>query len=99
MKPEPVPAAAAPRRMTMVEAVVQARAALGTVTTLTVDAIGRCERQGHGGWLVHVDVVESMARMGDNDLLATFEIEMDGEGEPLRIERLGRYRREDREAP
>lgn len=85
-------------RMTMVEAIVQARAALGTMTTLSVDAIGRCERQANGGWVVKIDVIESMARMGDNDLLATFEIEMDGEGEPLRIERLRRYRREDRDA-
>ena len=84
-------------RMTMVEAIVQARAALGTMTTLAVDAIGRCERQGNGGWVVKIDVIESMARMGDNDLLATFEIEMDGEGEPLRIERTRRYRREDRD--
>lgn len=98
MKIEPVHGLA-PHRMTMVEAIVQARAALGTVTTLTVDAIGRCERQAHGGWVVKIDVIEALARMGDNDLLATFEVELDGEGEPSRIERLGRYRREDKDQP
>jgi hypothetical protein len=30
--------------MTMMEAIVETRAALGTVMTLAVDAIGRCER-------------------------------------------------------
>lgn len=49
--------------------------------------------------MVKIDVIEALARMGDNDLLATFEIEMDCDGESLRIERIGRYRREDRDQP
>lgn len=98
MKPEAL-RVPEPTRLSMHQAIVAARNALGAVTSLAIDAVGRCERQANGAWQVKIDVIEAMARMGDNDLLTTFEVELDGEGEPLRIERLGRYRREDRDQP
>lgn len=34
-----------------------------------------------------IDVVKSVARMGDNDLLASHEVRIDPEGEPLNVTR------------
>ena len=83
--------------LTMMGAIGQARAAVGTMTTLQFDSVSRCERQGDGGWIVSLDLIESMARMGDNDLLATYDVQLDAEGEPLNVVRTRRYHREDRD--
>lgn len=86
-----------PRRLTMQAAIGIARDTVASMTVLSFDSVGRCERSTNGGWTVQVDVIESLARMGDNDLLATYAVEIDADGEPLQINRLRRYHREDRE--
>lgn len=101
MKPEksvpfPMPQPETPR-LSMMQAIAQAKAAIASLTVLTFDAVGRCERQPDGGWIVALDLIESMARMGDNDLLATFEVELDPSGEPVNMMRTRRYHREDRD--
>ena len=45
-----------------------------------------------------VDLVESVARMGENDLLAAYEVTIGVDGELKHFTRLRRYRREDMEA-
>ena len=84
-------------RLSMMDAIVQAKTAVATMTVLQFDQIARCERQPDGGWVVVIDVVESVARMGDNDLLASYEVRIDPEGEPLNVTRTRRYHREDRD--
>ena len=42
-----------------------------------------------------VDVIESAARLGDNDLVAAFEVRIDQHGEVLSCSRTRRYRREE----
>lgn len=86
-----------PPRLSMMAAIRVARDALATMTALDFDSVGRCERRGDGGWIVHLDVIESVARMGDNDLLATYAVDIDAEGEPLQVNRTRRYHREDRD--
>jgi hypothetical protein len=93
----PYPPAKEVPRLSMMQAIAQAKAAIATLTVLQFDAIGRCERQTEGGWIVALDLIESMARMGDNDLLATFEVELDAGGEPVNMMRTRRYHREDRD--
>lgn len=100
MKAEPKasftqPVAAVPR-LSMMAAVKSAREALSGITSQGVDSVGRCERRSDGGWIVELDVIESPARMGDNDFLATYAIDIDAEGEPLQINRTRRYHREDK---
>ncbi len=84
-------------RLSMMDAIVQAKTAVATMTVLPFDQIARCERLQDGGWTVVIDVVESVARMGDNDLLASYEVRVDPEGEPQNVTRTRRYHREDRD--
>lgn len=84
-------------RLSMMQAIAHAKAALATMTVLQFDSVGRCERQPEGRWTITLDLIESMARMGDNDLLATYEVDLDAEGEPLNMMRTRRYHREDRD--
>lgn len=98
--PEPAPApaagqaAAAAPALSLTRAMTEARRAVAVFTELPVDAVAACTPEG-AGWRVEVDVVESRARMGDNDLLATFEVGIAPSGEVTGFRRLGRYLRDD----
>lgn len=80
---------------TMMAAMKAARAAVAELTGLPVDSVAQCLRDGDGPWRVTVDVIEVPARIGDNDLLATFEVLIGDEAEVQGFERRGRYHRED----
>lgn len=75
-------------------AIQRAREEVVRLTDLKVDAVTRVHRLPDGGWTVVMDLVESIARMGDNDLLATYELELDTTGTLVAMSRLARYRRE-----
>lgn len=77
-------------------AIARARDELSLLTQLPMDAVASTRRQAEGGWTVVMDLIESAARMGDNDLIATYEVEIAEAGDVIRIERIDRYRREDR---
>lgn len=64
------------------------------LTDQPFDAIALCEAEGEG-WRVEVDVIESRARMGDDDLITTYQLEMSLEGALRGYRRLGRRRRFD----
>ena len=80
------------------EAIAIARRSVTGITDQTIDSVAHCQKQESGVWHVVVDVIESSARMGDNDLLAAFEVHVDETGEVIYCSRTRRYRREDREA-
>ncbi|WP_299881893.1 gas vesicle protein GvpO [uncultured Sulfitobacter sp.] len=84
--------------LSMMDAIGRARTAIGTMTGLDIDAVVHCAKSSAEGasWAVTLDVVESRARMGDNDLLSAYEVQLDAAGELLHFERLRRYHREDR---
>lgn len=84
--------------LTMMEAIGLARDAISSMTALEVDAVVTCARSAVEGasWAVTLDVVESRARMGDNDLLSAYEVQLDKAGDLIHFERLRRYHREDR---
>src|SRR6185437_14991821 len=46
-----------------------------------------------GGWIVEVEVVEDRRIPPSADMLALYEIELDGDGEPLGYQRTHRYMR------
>jgi hypothetical protein len=94
--PDPVENwAATPDRLTLIEAIGLARRTAAQLTELPVDGIAESGRHADGGWRVLVDVVESAARMGENDLLATHEVILSPEGDLTGFSRLRRYHRED----
>lgn len=82
----------------MMEAIGLARTAISSMTGLEVDAVVHCAKSSTEGasWAITLDVVESRARMGDNDLLSAYEVQLDEAGDLLHFERLRRYHREDR---
>lgn len=84
----------AARTMTLVEAMSLARRSVALFTELQIDAVASCERVD-AQWRVCVDVIEAAARMGDNDLLCTYEVMIDPAGEVTRFNRLQRYHRND----
>jgi len=89
--------ASGPQPLRMKEAIAVAKDAVADMTGMTADSVARSLKAEDGTWAVHIDVVESLARMGDNDLLATYEVRVDTTGELQHFQRLRRYHREDRE--
>ena len=77
--------------------VALARDNLGLFTDMPVDQVVSCTRLGDD-WRVEIDVIEATARLGDNDLLATFGLTLSSSGDVLAIERVRRYGREDKGA-
>lgn len=84
--------------LTILQAIDQAKEAVAAMTGLTVDSVVHCSRSDDLNWGVSVDVVESFARMGDNDLLATYELSIGPSGDMLSYSRIRRYHREDRDS-
>ena len=83
--------------LTILQAIEQAKDAVGTMTGLSVDSVVHCSRGDDLNWAISVDVVESFARMGDNDLLATYAVTVTPGGEMQSFSRTRRYHREDRD--
>jgi hypothetical protein len=88
-------AAAGAAPLGLAGAVNRAREELALLTQLQVDAVTRSARRPDGGWTITLDLIESVARMGDNDLLCTYEVSLDPQGGVTDLARIARYRRED----
>lgn len=84
-----------PPAFSMLEAIKGAKDAVTSMTGLGVDTVAQCQRDEGDGWRISLDVIEIPARMGDNDLLATYEVQIGPGAELLGYTRLRRYHRED----
>lgn len=84
--------------ITMRDVVALAKTFVADMTALTPDAVAQCNKGADGQWTVVVDVIESPARMGDNDLLAAYEVAIGPDGDMAGFKRLRRYHREDQGA-
>ena len=72
------------------------RAARDVVVELTgkqVEGISGLNRGEEGGWVVCLDVVELVRVPSSTDLLATYEVCLDGDGVLVDMERRRRYTR------
>jgi hypothetical protein len=83
--------------MNTLQVTITAKDAVNAITGFKADAVTRCE-QRDGGWYAVVDVLESKARVGDNDLISTYELIMDVKAEVTAYKRLRRYYRTERGA-
>ena len=83
--------------ISLMEAISVARAAAAEFTGLPLDGIAASGADPAGGWRVTVEVIEGAARMGENDLLAAYDVRLAADGALTGFERIRRYRREDRE--
>ncbi|MFA8442740.1 gas vesicle protein GvpO [Yoonia sp.] len=84
--------------LTMLDAIDAAKAAIGSMTGQQIDAIVQCSRADAGDWTVSIDVIESFARMGDNDLLTTYQVQLNAKADLVNFNRLRRYHREDQKS-
>ncbi|MEO0761211.1 MAG: gas vesicle protein GvpO [Pseudomonadota bacterium] len=81
--------------VTLSEAVIAARRELSAMTGLAVDQVSGCDATEEG-WRITVDLLETKARIGRNDLIATFVAEIDASGSMTGFSRAARAFREDR---
>lgn len=80
--------------MKLQDASRMAREMIKDLTGVEVDAVSLCQKNGDD-WIVEADVVESAARMGDDDLLTAYRLDISGEGELISFRRIGRHKRTD----
>ena len=83
-----------PHKIDLIAAIRASKQAVAEFTHLPVDAVSACTKR-EGTWLAHVDVIESPARLGDNDLLSTYQVTLDRTGAIVGFERIARYHRTD----
>jgi Gas vesicle synthesis protein GvpO len=76
--------------MKMLQVVNQAREAMETIIGRKPEVVSRCEPQGEK-WLVTIEVVETKARITDNDMMATYQLMLDSAGEVTGIDRVRQY--------
>jgi len=76
--------------MNVMEISAAARECVTTISGRRPEAVSRCERND-GGWQVTVELIDTKARLADNDIMATYQLMFDGEGELLGYERTRRY--------
>ena len=77
------------------DAIEAARRAMAATGHAAIDGVAACEVGEDGLWRVEVEVLESRARMGDNDLLAAYDVRLGEAGEVRGFRRLRRYFREE----
>jgi len=75
------------------EAVEQAKELLTAMTGKECEAVSSLTPSGHGGWRVRVEVVELERIPQSTDILASYEVEIGGDGELKSYERVARYYR------
>jgi len=81
--------------VTLIEAIAIARRCTAEMTGLPIDGISASGRHGDGDWRIVVEVIESPARLGDNDLISMHEVLLTEQGELTGFSRVGRYHREE----
>ena len=74
------------------DVVEEARLALRDLHGADAESVSFVGRSGEG-WVVGLEVVEVRRIPDSTDVLATYEVELDGEGGVLRFERMRRYSR------
>lgn len=74
-------------------AIRSAREVIAELTGRQPEGISRLNRADSGGWEVSVDVVELSRIPSSTDLLATYEVCLDGDGSLVDMERTRRYTR------
>jgi len=78
--------------LSAVKIVQQAKAQLAQLTGLAASTVSRIEH-GENGWQVSVEMLEMKYIPDSGDMLGTYEVTLDEEGNLLTYQRTRRYRR------
>ncbi|MEN0087976.1 MAG: gas vesicle protein GvpO [Pseudomonadota bacterium] len=76
--------------MNTLQATQTARETLATILGVTVETIASC-RKHDAGWTVELEVVETKARLADNDMIAIYKVALDTDGDVTEYVRTERY--------
>ncbi len=79
--------------MDLTAILTQTKRQMAAITGLVPETIARFDSEEAGGWSVAIDMVEHRAIPRTNDLLASFEVKLDHEGNVTRWKRTGRFLR------
>jgi hypothetical protein len=80
-------------RLRFAEAVELARECLESLGGKQSEAVSGANRMDDGGWLVSFDVVELARIPPSTDVLATYDVTLDAEGELVEMTRARRFTR------
>jgi hypothetical protein len=75
-----------------IELIRRARSAVKELLELPFETVARCAPDGEG-WVVEVDVIETKAKLPDNDIIARYQFKFDSLGEIAAFERVKRSTR------
>ena len=75
------------------EAIRSAREVIAELTGKQPEGISGINRSEDGGWAISLDVVELVRIPSSTDLMATYEVSLDGDGGLVDMERSRRYTR------
>ena len=78
-------------RLTFADAVRTARELVEELVNKRPESVSGANRADGGGWTVAVDVVELSRIPPSTDVLATYEVTIDGRGELVELARSRRY--------
>lgn len=78
--------------MKVTEAIRSAREQIAELTGLSIDTVSRCARDGEG-WTLDLELVEMKRIPNSNDVLATYQLRLDDEGNLVSYSRTQRYYR------
>jgi hypothetical protein len=78
--------------MDLTAILTQTKRQMAAITGLVPETVARFDREDEG-WSVAIDMVEHRAIPRTNDLLASFEVKLDPQGNVMRWKRTGRFLR------
>ncbi|MDQ3878879.1 MAG: gas vesicle protein [Actinomycetota bacterium] len=81
------------KRLAPGEAIASARDVIQELTGKRPEGVSAVNKSDDGGWTVAVDIVELSRVPASTDVLATYEVTLDGEGTLVDMERTRRYTR------
>jgi hypothetical protein len=72
---------------------VQARKQISEITGMEAESVSSLQRDDDGGWTVTVEVLELSRVPSTDDVIGSYEVELDEDGEMLGYRRVRRYPR------
>ena len=81
------------RRLTGAQLALAAREQLSAITGMKAESVTSLEREDDGTWRVTIELLELARIPNTNDMLGSYEVEVDERGELLGYHRRGRYSR------
>jgi hypothetical protein len=72
---------------------VQARKQIAEITGMDAESVSSLQRDEEGGWTVTVEVLELSRVPSTDDVIGSYEVELDEDGEMLGYKRIRRYPR------